>query len=84
MRLMNECMCVISYRNFLLCDHNDAVGTPDPDRCQATLRDGFKGIFCKKDVCKNEQIRFNIIREYSVYNLKLKGVAAPSVGAGVG
>lgn len=46
--------CVISYRNFLLCDHNNAVGTPDPDRCQATLRDGFKGIFCKKDIFKNE------------------------------
>lgn len=42
-------VCVMSYRNFLLRDHNDGVGAPDPHSRQPALRDGFKGIFCKKE-----------------------------------
>lgn len=45
----------ISYGNFLLCDYNDAVGAPDPHGRQSALRDGFKGIFCKKEEGKGEK-----------------------------
>lgn len=48
------CVCVcITYGNFLLCDYNDAVATSDPHGRQAALGDGFKGVFCKKEVEKS-------------------------------
>lgn len=56
--LMNVRVCALSYGDFLLCDYNDAVGTSDPHWRQPALRDGFKGIFCKKEVEKS-RFRFN-------------------------
>lgn len=41
------CVCVISYRHFLLCYHHSGVCPADPNRCQAALGDGFEGILCK-------------------------------------
>lgn len=49
-----------SYGNFLLCDYNDAVGTPDPHRRQAALGDGFKGIFCEGE--ERSRLGFKEIR----------------------
>lgn len=54
----------ISYGNFLLRDYNDAVSPPDPHRRQSALRDGFKGIFCKKEEEKS-RLRFKKIRTLS-------------------
>lgn len=44
-----------SYRDFLLRDDNDAVGTSDPHRGQPALRDGFEGIFCKEEEEEEEK-----------------------------
>lgn len=41
-------VCVIAYRDFLLRDDHDTVGSPHPHGRQPALRDGFEGILCKK------------------------------------